>query len=172
MVGMEKTAKDRRRTVVVQGQIGTIVPLGSAFRPPFDKVTSVGVVPFTDEGLIVVALLQRGVDLPGGHVQEGEPTIEEVARREALEEAGITLRDVHVAEVLQSDYYGPNDLTYMVLTTAFVDEYRPFVPNEESRGRITLSVEEFLARYTAGDVEGMRHLIAAAHTVVFAGKAG
>src|SRR5919201_7164148 len=97
---MEKTAKDRRRTVVVRGQMGNIVPLGAAFRPAFDQVTSVGVVPFTDEGLIVAALLQRGVDLPGGHVQEGERTIEEVARREALEEAGITLREVHAAEVL------------------------------------------------------------------------
>jgi 8-oxo-dGTP diphosphatase len=119
--------------VVVRGQMSNIVPLGAAFRPPFDKVTSVGVVPFTDDGLIVAALLQRGVDLPGDHVQEGERTIEEVARREALEEAGITLREVHVAEVLQSDYYGPDDLTYMVLTTAFVDEYRPFAPNEESQ---------------------------------------
>ena len=152
--------------------MGNIVPLGATFHPPFDKVTSVAVVPFTDEGLIVAALLQRGVDLPGGHVQEGERTIEEVARREALEEAGITLREVHAAEVLQSDYYGPDDLTYMVLTTAFVDEYRPFAPNEESQGRLTLSVEEFLERFTAGDVEGMRHLIAAAHTVLFAGKAG
>ena len=169
---MEKTAKDRRRTVVVRGQMGNIVPPGAAFRPPFDKVTSVGVVPFIDDGLIVAALLQRGVDLPGGHVQEGERTIEEVARREVLEEAGITLREVHVAEVLQSDYYCPDDLTYMVLTTAFVDEYRPFARNEESQGRITLSVEDFLARYTAGDVEGMRRLIAAAHTVLFAGNAG
>jgi 8-oxo-dGTP pyrophosphatase MutT (NUDIX family) len=169
---MEKTVNDRRRRVVVRGQMSNIVPLGAAFHPPFDKVTSVGVVPFTDEGLIVAALLQRGVDLPGGHVQEGERTIEEVARREALEEAGITLREVQAAEVLQSDYYGPDDLTYMVLTTAFVDEYRPFVPNEASQGRITLSVEEVLAGYTAGDVEGTRHLIAAAHTVLFVGKAG
>ena len=67
---------------------------------------------------------------------------------------------------------GPDDLTYMVLTTAFVDEYRPFAPTEESQGRITLSVEEFLERYIAGDVEGMRHLIAAARTVLFAGTAG
>src|SRR5438067_10525337 len=165
---MEKTAQDRRRTVVVRGQMSNIVPLGATFRPPFDKVTSVGVVPFTDDGLIVAALLQRGVDLPGGHVQEGERTIEEVARREALEEAGITLREVHVAEVLQSDYYGPDDLTYMVLTTAFVDEYRLFAPTEESQGRFTLSVEEFLGRYTAGDVEGMRHLVGAAHETLFA----
>jgi 8-oxo-dGTP diphosphatase len=169
---MEQTAKDRRRTLVVRGQMGNIVPRGAAFRPPFDKVTSVAVVLFTDEGLIVAALLQRGVDLPGGHVQEGERTIEEVARREALEEAGITLREVHAAEVLQSDYYGPDDLTYMLLATAFVDEYRPFAPTEEGQGRITLSVEEFLGRYTAGHVEGMRHLIAAAHTVLFAGKVG
>ena len=49
---MEKTAKDRRRAVVVRGPISNIVPLGAAFRPPFDKVTSVGVVPFTEEGLI------------------------------------------------------------------------------------------------------------------------
>jgi len=166
---MGVTVKDRRRTIVGVGQVVNFVPLSADFMPPFDKVTSVSVVPFTADGQIVAAILERGVDLPGGHVQEGERAFDEVARREAYEEAGITLRDVRVAQVIQSDYYGsaPDDLTYMVQATAFVDAFADFIPTDESSGRVMLSIDEFLRRYIAGDTEMMRRIVAAAHEVLF-----
>jgi len=74
---------DRRRTDVAAGRVVNFLPREKGFMPPFDAVTSVSVVPFTDDGRLVAVLLDRGIDLPGGHVQEGEQTVEEVARREA-----------------------------------------------------------------------------------------
>jgi 8-oxo-dGTP diphosphatase len=156
--------RDRRRTVLREGQAVRFVHLGSGFVPPFEQVTSVCVVPFTADGKIVAALLDRGPDLPGGHVQEHERTPEETARREALEDAGITLGDLVVAQVVQSDYYGsaPDELTYLIAMTGFVVELRPFSGSLESRGRALLGVEDFLAQYRAGDRDQMRRLVLAA----------
>ncbi len=165
---MTNRPRDRQRTDVADERVVTFVQLGPDFVPPFEQVTSVSVVPFTADSRIVAALLERGVDLPGGHVQEGETSVEQVARREALEEAGIGLRDIRVALVIQSDYYGnaPEDLTYMVMVAARVDAYHEFAPNEESSGRVVLDGEEFLRRYTAGDTQAMRRIIAAARTAL------
>ncbi len=161
---------DRRRTDVAAGRVVNFTPRENGFMPPFDAVTSVSVVPFTDDGRLVAVLLDRGIDLPGGHVQEGERTVEEVARREAYEEARIALRNVHVTTVIQSDYYGsaPKELTYMVQAAAFVDRLHPFMPTVESSGRIVVGVDEFLERYTAGDKGLMRHIIDAAREALFA----
>lgn len=161
--------KDRRRTAIAQGQQVNFVLLEPDKVPPIDKITSVAVVPFTPDGRIVAAVLERGVDLPGGHVQETEGTIEETARRETMEEVGITLKDLFVVKVIQSDYYGsaPDDLTYMIATTAFVHEFQTFTPNLESTGRLVLDIEDFLAQYTAGNPEWMRSLVMAAHARLF-----
>ena len=61
---------------------------------PFDEVTAVVVAPFTACGDIVAVVLARGVDIPGGHVQHRDLTVEDVARREAKEEAAILLGEV------------------------------------------------------------------------------
>src|ERR1043166_6581527 len=98
--------KDRRRPAIRPGQQVNFVLLEPHLIPPFDTITSVAVVPFTPDGRIVAALLDRGVDLPGGHVQETERTIEETARREVMEEVGITLKDLFAVNIIQSDYYG------------------------------------------------------------------
>jgi len=159
---------DRRRTDVATGRVVNFAPREKGFMPSFDAVTSVSVVPFTDDGRLVAVLLDRGIDLPGGHVQEGERTVEELARREAYEEVRIALRNIQVATVIQSDYYGsaPKDLTYMVQVTAFVDHLHPFTPTEESSGRVVVDVDLFLDRYTAGDKGLMRHIIDAAREVL------
>jgi len=161
---------DRRRTDVAVGRVVNFAPREKGFMPAFDAVTSVSIVPFTADGRIVAVQLSRGIDLPGGHVQEGERTVEEVARREAYEEARIALRDIRAATVIQSDYYGsaPADLTYMVQVAAFVDKLHPFTPTDESSGRAVIRVDEFLDRYIAVDVDKrlMRHIIDAAREVL------
>lgn len=161
--------KDRRRATIRPGQQVNFVLLEPLTVPALEKITSVAVVPFTPEGHIVAAVLDRGVDLPGGHMQEAENTIEETARREVMEEVGITLKDLFVIKVIQSDYYGsaPDDLTYMIILTAFVQELQTFTPNLESTGRLVLDIEDFLAQYTAGDREQMRSLVVAGHARLF-----
>ncbi len=59
---------DRRRMEVAVGQKVTFVSLRAAFSPPFEQVTSVSVVPVTSDGRLVATVLDRGVDVPGGHV--------------------------------------------------------------------------------------------------------
>lgn len=94
------------------------------FVPPFDQVTSVSVVIFTADGGMVATDDKRGKDLPGGHVAEGEDSCEETACRESLEEAGVTLRKLRFLRAIESDFYGsePDELTYMVIMTAVVEE--------------------------------------------------
>lgn len=94
------------------------------FVPPFDQVTSVSVVIFTADGGMVATEDKRGKDLPGGHVAEGESSCEETAGRESMEEAGVTLRNLRFLRAIESDFYGtePDQLTYMVIMTAVVDE--------------------------------------------------
>jgi 8-oxo-dGTP pyrophosphatase MutT (NUDIX family) len=129
------------------------LPPNTLFSP--DRVTSVGVVPFTEDGEIVVVHLDRWWDIMGGHVQEWEYDFEEVARREALEEACIRIKDLKLSLIVESDYFGSHteDLTYMFFYSASVDVMGVFVPNHESFGRKTISTEEFLRDY-----EGNRDL--------------
>ena len=163
--------QDRRRTEPRPGQPVSFVLLEPDVLPAFDKITSVVVVPLTPDGRMVAALLDRGVDLPGGHVLDTERTIEEAARREVMEEVGITLKELIAVKVIQSDYYGsdPELLTYMVLLTAFVASFEEFAPSLESQGRRILSTEEFLAQYTAGDSAWMRSLVLSAQARLFGG---
>jgi hypothetical protein len=62
-----------------------------------------------------------------------------------------------------------DDLTYMIIFTAFVHEFQPFTPNQESTGRLVLDIEDFLAQYTAADRGLMRSLVTAAHARLFGG---
>ncbi|ACY98950.1 hypothetical protein Tcur_3412 [Thermomonospora curvata DSM 43183] len=68
---------------------------------------------------MVVADLERGLDLPGGHTRLHERSGEETARREAWEETRI-IDDLVSIEVIESDYLGADDLTYMVIYAARV----------------------------------------------------
>ena len=140
---------DRKRTELVKGK-----KVNFTYLPPnevrdFAKVTSVCVIPFTEDGQMVATIIDRGIDFPGGHVQEGEQTLQETADREAMEEACITLHPIKVVSYVESDFYGsePDQLTYMVVTTAKVKDILPFTPNEEAHGREILSPEAFLERF-------------------------
>jgi 8-oxo-dGTP diphosphatase len=156
-------SRDRRRAAMERGAPVTLTPLGGSFSPPWERVTSVSVVAFTSDGAMVVADLDRGLDLPGGHTAVHERSAEETARREVWEETRVEVEDLMPVEVIESDYFGADDLTYMVTYAARVRHLAPWTPgDEESRGRLLLSPEEFLVRYTAGDRELMTHLVTTA----------
>lgn len=160
---------DRQKTIIQTGQKVTFVDLGNSFVPPFEKITSVLVVPFTQDGLIVCALLERGIDLPGGHVQIGEFTCEETARREVMEEVGVSLGKLKLVKVIQSDYYGsePEQFTYIVVMTGFVEEILSDDYIHESLGRSMIDVEKFIFEYQAGNKEDMRRIVLDAQRLLF-----
>ncbi|MGY0059358.1 NUDIX hydrolase [Streptomyces sp. LZ34] len=155
--------QDRRPTAMELGAPVTLTPRGGSFTPPWSRVTSASVVAFTPDGMLVVADLERGLDLPGGHTQRHEQSAEETARREAWEETRVVLEDLAPIEVIESDYFGADDLTYMVIFAARVHHLAPWTPgDDEAKGRLLMAPGEFLARYTAGDRHLMSHLVTAA----------
>ncbi len=158
------TTADRKRTELVKGKEVNFTYLPPEEVRDFAKVTSVCVIPFTEDGQIVATIIDRGIDFPGGHVQEGETSLQETADREAMEEACITLHPVKVVSYIESDFYGsePDQLTYMVVTTAKVKDIFPFTPNEEAHGREILSPEAFLERFKNLAPEDAKYLIEAA----------
>jgi len=135
---------DKRRTPPSGDRRTNFRLMPEGFVPDFDQVTAVCTVAFTPEGLIVACEEERGPDLPGGHVQEGEESAEQTARREADEEAGIKFGAVHFLRAIESDRYGsaPEDLTYMVIMAAIVSEQGP-VPSGMTRHIMT--EEQFLS---------------------------
>ncbi len=153
---------DRKRTHDVKGKKVTFTfRAPESITPAFAKITSVVVAPFDENGNLVVAkLIKRGVDLPGGHTQVGDHSIEDTARRECAEEAFITLGALKIASFIESDYFGsaPEQLTYMVVVAATVGQLNPVVPNEESAGRDILSPDQFLQLYQ-GNAELMRDIL-------------
>ncbi len=158
---------DRRSVHRAREEPVTLTCRGPSFEPPFGAVTSAAVVAVTGEDLLVVADLDRGLDIPGGHVQRQEGSVEETVRREAWEEVRVRLGELKSVEVVQSDYFGAHDLTYMVICAARVTQFAHWEAGHESAGRVVLSAEEFLERYRGGwDAELMRRLVTSALAVL------
>ena len=137
--------------------------------PPYEKVTSVAVVPIDPimGHVVAVNLKDRGLDLPGGHTQVNDLDPLETARRECAEEASIRRVDQHVRQirfVIQADFYGPGeaDLTYMLIYAADAAEMLPFEANEESAGRMLVRPSEFLEGYSGHDLDSMKQWLSSA----------
>jgi 8-oxo-dGTP diphosphatase len=164
----EDSRPDRRRIVLEDGKSFNVRHLGNQVEVPFEKVTSVSVVPFTSAGSVVVTEQDRGLDLPGGHVKVGERSASETARRETREEAQLELGRLVLVDIMESDYLGdsPEDLTYMMVYTARVIAMEPWVPTSEASGREVLAPEEFARRYTAGNSAEMSRVVAAAYAAL------
>ena len=65
--------------------------------PPPERIVGVVVLPFLDsDRVVIVKVRKRGEwEFPGGHVEDGEEP-QEAARREAREEAGVELGELHL----------------------------------------------------------------------------
>ncbi|MCK9877648.1 NUDIX domain-containing protein [Frankia sp. Ag45/Mut15] len=164
--GTDPARADRRQVRGAGERPSTLTCLGPSPDPPFEQVTSASVVAVTDDGHLVVAELTRGLDIPGGHVQRGESSLEQTIRREAWEEIRARLGPLHPVEVIESDHFGPDDLTYMVIRTARVRDLGTWESTHESAGRRILAPEDFLARYRGDDPALMRHLVTTALAVL------
>jgi len=162
---MTGAGADRRPVRQRRGGTTRLTFLGPTPDPPFERVTSAAVVAVADDGRLVLAALDRGPDIPGGHVQHGETAIEQTVRREAWEEVRARLGTLLPVEVVESDYFGEDDLSYMVIRAARVTELAPWEAYHESAGRLLLTPEEFLARYR-GRPGFMDHLVTRALAVL------
>lgn len=145
------------------GRDFTLTSLGPLWEPPFDKVTSVAVVPIDSASSCVVAvnLVDRGLDLPGGHTQTNDQSPLHTARRECIEEACIRIGNPVLIDVIESDFYGtrPSDLTYMLIYSASVSSFLPFAANKESADRLLVQPSDFLKGYGGDDPDSMKEWV-------------
>lgn len=148
----------------IKGKTVTFRHLG-AKTVPFKQVTSVSVIPFAKNGeIVVVNLRHRGLDLPGGHVELGEKTPEETAKREVMEEACMTIRNLVLVETIQSDFFSTP--SYMLLYGAYVDDLQEFIPSREASERLTVTPDMFIELYEAGNKVLMEQAILRAWELV------
>lgn len=130
--------------------------------PPLSRITSASVIPFVQQGMMVAAVLERGLDIPGGHIEADDGGVVPAIKREAYEEARISLVEpLHLIGVILSDYHGggPEYATYMLIATGRVAAMDDFVAEFESTGREVVTTGEFLGRYKAGSYEIMEEII-------------
>lgn len=130
--------------------------------PKLDQVTSVAVIPFIQQDTIITTVLRRGLDIPGGHVEASDNGVADTARREAYEEARISLADpLYLIGIISSDYMGttPELTTYMLITVARVETVDDFISEFESTGREMITTTKFLEQYVAGSHTMMSEVI-------------
>ncbi len=134
----------------INGKSTRFKHLGDKVLPEFKNVTSVSVIPFNDKGeLVAIRLRHRGLDIPGGHVEEGESSPLETLEREVMEEACMTVEDPVLVDVIETDYF--DEPSYMLIYGAFVKKLLPFKPSREASERVTIPITNFLEEYVAAD---------------------
>jgi 8-oxo-dGTP diphosphatase len=114
----------------------------SAQLPPQELVSTALVLAFMGDGLLMTELVQRGWDIPGGHVEAGEQP-EETVRREVREETGATLgplrplgyHRLHLLGPRPESYRYPYPTCYQAFYQAQVTDLPAFLPTAETRGR-------------------------------------
>ena len=133
------------------GHIINARSLGPVALPDIAKLITAHVVPITSDGnVIAVNIIGRGWDIPGGHIDDGEPSPVVALRREASEEAQITVTAPILIDILElkSDSLGYlADRPYMALYAAKTDEVGEFNPNEEVSARETMTPGAFIENY-------------------------
>ena len=137
----------------------------AASLPPLTAITSVAVVSYVERGTIAATVLDRGLDIPGGHVESIDEDATAVAVRECFEETAALLETpLTLIGLIKSDF--TETPTYMVITAAKGRELCPFVKLHEAHARELVSPTDFLKRYEAGSKDMMMEIIRRAEQAV------
>jgi 8-oxo-dGTP diphosphatase len=114
----------------------------SSHLPASEMTATALVFAFDRDRLLQTNLVARGWDIVGGHIEPGESP-EEAARREAYEEAGARLGELHVLGYQCLRLLGPRPASYrysypesyQVFYWAQIEGLDVFIPTEEARER-------------------------------------
>lgn len=110
--------------------------------PPSEMIATALVLAFDGDCLLQTHLAARGWDIVGGHIELGESP-EEAACREAYEEAGARLGELHMLGYQRLRLLGPRPASYrysypdsyQIFYWAHIEALDEFIPTEEARER-------------------------------------
>jgi len=105
------------------------------------KVRSIYLIGFIGDK-IIAARNERGWDIPGGHLEEGEEPIDGI-RREAEEEAGVSFIDAIPYATLSL----PREEKHMLFFTSDSCKLGDFIPKPDAFERELLDIETLIERY-------------------------
>lgn len=100
-----------------------------------------------DENKILAIENDRGWEIPGGHIEQGE-THEEALVREVQEEAGANFSDAKLFSIIGSDNQDKYKNTVMLVYLTNNFKLDKFIESEDAFNREIIEIGEFLKRYT------------------------
>lgn len=118
-------------------------------QPDVQLITSVFVLAFKKDKLLLTNLRKRGWDIPGGHIELGE-TPDIAAHRELLEETGAKVgkldflgyEEISLLGNKPEGYKYPYPNSYMIFYCAEIVSIEEYKENEESSGSEMFSPEQ------------------------------
>ncbi len=123
--------------------------------PPVELCTSAYALVFKNGELLQTDLREgerpiRMLDIPGGHIDEGENPEKSVIR-EVFEETGVHIqqpklvayRKITIHSPKPEEYRYPHPVSYMLYYLAKVSEETPFDGNDDTHGRVWLKPGEY-----------------------------
>lgn len=149
--------------VVLKGHRVTMTWMDPELLPGVDPraVFGVSVVAFSGADEIVMVDLARGLEIPAGGVEDTDENLEATVRREAWEEARVTLGEVRLAQLVRVDWLDrAAPAVYIPVYAAEVATMPAFEQCHESRGRRLVSCQDYVDHLGFGPAHVRRALIA------------
>jgi 8-oxo-dGTP pyrophosphatase MutT (NUDIX family) len=144
----------------------------TCFEPmhPFDifRAKRIKVIAFDDEGKVLAIRKRKKIDIISGTTGCDDRNYKDAARREAREEANVTLGRLHLAAVIESI---PKDnssaeVSFILVMTARAKGVIPYSEYQQPNKRYFLTKENLLKRYSGGKPDDLAKLIEMADFVL------